>query len=161
MQRLGIRIAADLVHLVKSCRRCAATSETLDFDFDTSADAQRRLLLISEPIYPEEGYLSFVRRANPISGLYCCWLASGRSLRAPLGFSTYSHSGLRSAAARSRRGSQTSRSHPSVRRSNRTDLIGLSTSALSNLELNSGTVSNFLTLPSRKVFRLIFIARPS
>ena len=65
----------------------AATSETLDFDFDTSADAQRRLLLISEPIYPGKGYLSFGAQSQSNLGLLSVVdEASGTSLRAPLGF---------------------------------------------------------------------------
>ena len=65
----------------------AATSETLDFDFDTSADAQRRLLLVSEPIYPGSGYLSFGAQSQSNLGLLSVVdEASGTSLRAPLGF---------------------------------------------------------------------------
>ena len=88
----------------------AAISETLDFDFDIARhDAQRRLLLISEPIYPGEGYLSFERRANPISG------SSLSSMKRPVrhfvlrsGFQHILMPGAVSATARPRRRPQTS-----------------------------------------------------
>ena len=64
-----------------------ATTESLDFDFDTSAEAQRRILRITQPADPGVGFISFgIQNQSSFGLLGVIDQASETLLRSPLAF---------------------------------------------------------------------------
>lgn len=79
-----LALAFILIHFSTSTH--AALSESRNFDYDLSSEAQHRLLQLSEPSYPGLGYLHFGVQNQLNVGLIDIQNAeTGSSLRSPLG----------------------------------------------------------------------------